>query len=147
VTVTCLSFTSGKIHPQACHLPSLLFDLMETNQETIHSPTNKLSILSLVFGILTIIFSCMGLIPLPLTSIICFPISVFFGILALVCGAIALNQIRKYNHAGSPMAWSGIVIGGFIFVCVLCMVIAIISLIMFAPDSLHLPPFLNNYHI
>ena len=120
---------------------------MSTNEETTYSPVNKQSILSLVFGILTIVFFCMGLIPFPFTSLVCFPISVLFGILALIFGAISLNQIRRYNHSGRPMAWTGIVIGGFVFVCILCMVILIASIFIFSPNSIHMPPFLDKYQI
>jgi hypothetical protein len=120
---------------------------METNQETAYSPTNKQSILSLVFGILTIVFFCMGLNPIPLTGFICFPLSGLVGILALIFGAISLNQISRHNHSGRPMAWTGIIIGGFVFMCIMCMVIVIISLFIFAPNSIHMPPLLNNYHI
>ena len=43
------------------------------------------------------------------------------------------------------MAWIGILSGGLIFLCILCMVIALISLFMFAPDAV--PPYLQNYSI
>ena len=120
---------------------------METNEEPIYTPTNKQSILSLVFGILTIVFFCMGWFPIPFSGLLCFPVSVLFGIFALLFGAISLNQIRKHNHSGHPMAWMGIMIGGFVFVCMLCMVILIASFFIFAPDSFHVPPFFNNYQI
>jgi len=120
---------------------------MESNEETIYPPTNKQSIFSLVFGILTIVFFCMGWLPFPLTGTICFPVSVLFGILALLFGVISLHQIRRHNHSGRPMAWLGIVIGGFVFVCVLCVVILIASIFVFSPDSFHVPPFLDKYQI
>ena len=89
--------------------------LMKMNEEVINSPINNQSILSLVFGILTILSFCMGLAPLPFTGFICFPISFLLGILALVFGAISLNRIRSHNESGRAMAWIGIVIGGICF--------------------------------
>ena len=120
---------------------------METNEEISHSPINTQSMLSLIFGILTILFFCMGLIPFPFTGFICFPLSFLFGILALILGMISLNQIRRWNETGSPMAWIGIIAGGFILSCVICMVIAIAALFIFAPNSIHLPPFIQNFNI
>ena len=119
---------------------------METNEATSASPISKHSIISLVLGIFTVITFCGGImIPIPFTSVICAPVSFLLGILALIYGAISLNRIRKHNESGSPMAWMGILSGGFIFLCILCMLVALISLFMAAPESF--PPFLQNYQI
>jgi uncharacterized membrane protein len=109
------------------------------------SPTNKHSIISLILGILTVFTLCGGMVPVPFTGFICFPTSFFLGLLALIYGGISLNTIRRKNETGSVMAWMGIVSGGFIFLCMLCMVIAIVSLFVFAPESV--PPFLEGYQI
>jgi hypothetical protein len=120
---------------------------MKTNEEIIHSPINFQSILSLVFGILTILFFCMGLIPFPFTGFICFPASFLFGVLGLIFGTISLNQIQRNNETGRPMAWIGIIIGGFVLMCMICMVIAIAAFFIFAPNSTHLPPFIQNFNV
>ncbi|MBI3153618.1 MAG: DUF4190 domain-containing protein [Chloroflexi bacterium] len=117
---------------------------MDSNKVT--SPTNRHSVISLILGVLTIVTFCGGvIIPLPFTSFICAPTSLLLGVLALIYGTISLNRIRKHNESGRPMAWIGIFSGGIILLCVLCMVLALISLFMFAPDSL--PPFLQNHSI
>jgi Domain of unknown function (DUF4190) len=117
------------------------------NEEAVNSPINNQSILSLVFGILTILSFCTGLSPFPLTSIICFPTSFLLGILALVFGTISLNRIRRLNESGRPMAWIGILIGGFAFLCMICMIVALVSLLIIAPDSVPMPPFIQNFSI
>jgi hypothetical protein len=119
---------------------------METNEETPRSPINRHSIVSLVFGVLTVITFCGGvIIPIPFTSLICAPASFLMGILALIYGTISLDRIRKLNESGRPMAWMGILSGGFIFLCILCLLAALISLFMFAPETL--PPFIQNYQV
>jgi hypothetical protein len=120
---------------------------METKQENTSAPTNQLSILSLVFGILTLIFFCMGLLPVPLNEFVCFPASAFFGILALLFGMISLNQIRRHKDSGRSMAWTGILIGVCVFICILCMLIVLVSIFMLTPDYFHIPPFLEKYQI
>jgi uncharacterized membrane protein HdeD (DUF308 family) len=117
------------------------------NEKIINPPINNQSILSLVFGILTILSFCMGLIPFPFTGFICFPTSLLLGFLALVFGVISLDQIRRQNESGSPMAWIGILIGGFVFVCVMCMIIAIASFFIFSPNSIPTPPFIQNFQL
>ncbi len=119
---------------------------METNEVPTPSPINRHSIISLVLGLLTVILFCGSfIIPIPFTSLICAPVSLLFGTLALIYGAVSLNRIRKHNESGSPLAWMGILSGGFIFLCILCVVVAFISLFLFAPETL--PPFLQNYQI
>jgi hypothetical protein len=117
------------------------------NEDIVNPPINNQSILSLVFGILTIVSFCTGMFPVPFTGFICFPTSFLLGILALVFGAVSLNRIRRQNESGSPMAWMGIILGGVIFLCVMCMIVAFASLFIFSPDSIPLPPSIQNFSI
>jgi hypothetical protein len=118
---------------------------MESNEEIFYPPVNKHSIISLVLGILTLLTFCGGLMPIPFTGFICFPSSFVLGLVALIYGVISLNKIKRHNEAGKPMAWFGIMLGGFIFLCILLFVIAIASLFVFAPDSIQ--PMIENYSI
>jgi hypothetical protein len=120
---------------------------LEMNEEITNPPINNQSVLSLVFGVLTLLSFCAGLIPFPFTGFICLPASFLFGVLALVFGAIFLGQTRRQNEAGIPMAWIGIVLGGFVFLCIVCMVIAIASFFIFSPDSVPTPPLIKNFSI
>jgi hypothetical protein len=114
-------------------------------QNTINSPTNTQSILSLVFGILALLLFCIGLVPFPLTDLICYPISFLFAILALVFGAISLSQIRRRIESGRSMAWVGIISGGCVFLCLICMVVVVVALFMFAPNFIHMPPYIQKF--
>lgn len=117
------------------------------NEEVGNPPLNNQSVLSLVFGILTLLTFCSGWVLFPLTSIFCFPISCLFGFLALVSGAVSLRQISSRYESGSPMAWIGMVLGGIVFLCLMCMVVAIASLFIFAPDAMPTPPFIENFSV
>ncbi|MBX3035800.1 MAG: DUF4190 domain-containing protein [Anaerolineales bacterium] len=118
---------------------------MESTEEISYPPTNKQSIISLIFGILTLLVFCGGLMPIPFTGFICFPSSFVLGFLALTYGAISLRRIKKHNESGHSMAWIGIAIGGFIFFCILLFVIGIASLFIFAPDTMQ--PLIDSYSI
>ncbi len=120
---------------------------MDSNEELPTFPLNPKSILSLVFAVLTLLTFCTGWLPIPLTGVICFPSSFLLGILALIYGTVSLRQIRQRNESGHPMAWTGIIIGGFVFVCVLCMLIAIISIFIYSPDIIPLPSFIQDPQI
>ena len=119
---------------------------METHEPISPSPrTNRHSIISLILGILTVLLFCGGMMPIPFTGFICFPPSFLLGFLALIYGAISLNTIRKNNETGQFHAWAGILSGGFIFLCMLCVIIAFISLFIFAPDSVQ--PIIEGYQL
>jgi hypothetical protein len=62
-------------------------------------------------------------------------------------GAISLNRIQRQKESGRPIAWAGIMIGGFVFMCVMCMIIAAASFFFFAPNSIPTPPFIQNFSI
>jgi len=117
---------------------------MEPNLPIYPSPpTNRHSIISLILGMLTLFLFCGSWMPIPFTGFICYPASFISGLLALIYGGISLNRIRRNNESGHIMAWAGILSGGFVFLCILCMAILIASLFYFAPDTLQ--PFINNY--
>lgn len=117
---------------------------MGSNDPILSSPrVNTHSIVSLILGILTVVAFCGGMVPVPFSGIICFPISFLFGLLALVYGAVSLNGVRKRNEVGGFMAWTGILSGGLVFLCMICMVVIILSLFIFAPDSIQ--PIIEGY--
>lgn len=118
---------------------------MESDEQILFPPINKHSVISLVFGILTALSFCTGVMPIPFTGFICFPISFVLGLVAVIYGFVSLNKIKKQNESGKPMAWIGIIVGGLIFFCILSVILLFVSLFMLAPDSIQ--PILENYSI
>jgi uncharacterized membrane protein (DUF485 family) len=64
---------------------------MESNDQSTSQPLNAQSILSLVFGFLTILAFCTGFLPVPFMGFVCFPVSLLLGILALIFGVVSLK--------------------------------------------------------
>ncbi len=119
---------------------------MESNEPIYPSPkTNTHSIISLILGILSTLTLCGGMVPVPFTGFICFPSSFLLGLLALIYGTTSLNAIQRNNESGKPMAWTGILTGGLIFLCMICAFIAILSLFFYAPDSVQ--PIIEGYQL
>ncbi|MCC7119397.1 MAG: DUF4190 domain-containing protein [Anaerolineales bacterium] len=110
---------------------------------------NRHSIISLILGIATLIFFCGGiLVPIPLTSFICVPVSSIFGLVGLIYGVISLKRIKMHAQSGRPLAWAGILIGGFVFFCMICSIIAL--WIVWHTHAIHnfpTPPFIQNFEI
>jgi hypothetical protein len=122
---------------------------MTSSEQPIIQITNRHSIISLILGILTLVLFCGGIfIPIPFTSLICVPVSALIGIVALMYGLVSLNHIKKHNHKGHGMAWTGILIGAFVLLCMLCTLTGILALFHFAPETFQdmpIPPFLRNF--
>ena len=119
---------------------------MESNEPLLSPPqTNRHSIISLTLGILTLLTLCGGMAPIPFTGFVCFPVSFLLGLIALTYGTISLHTIRKTKEAGGFMAWTGVIIGGFVFLCMACIFITFALLFNFAPGSI--PTILQNHQI
>jgi len=82
--------------------------------------TNRAATGSLVYAILTLVSFCVGVSPLPFTSLVCYPASLVLASLAVVSGFTALHQIRRNGGAGRGLAWTGIWLGGLAIVALLC---------------------------
>ena len=120
---------------------------MSSNEPFTRSKTtNKHSIISLILGILTMLVFCGSIvIPIPLTSFICAPVSALIGLGALIYGFVSLQKIKQNDETGHPMAWTGILIGGFVLLCLLCMIVAIASLFYFSPGTIPVPEFIQKF--
>lgn len=118
---------------------------MEATEELPSLPFNKQAIISVILGVITLITFCAGMLPIPFTGFICFPLSFILGLVAIIYGIISLNKIKRNNESGKPMAWTGIVLGGIIFLCFFCTILAFVSLFIFSPDTIQ--PLIENYSI
>jgi hypothetical protein len=84
------------------------------------APTNRLALLSFTAAGLTLTSFCAGVVPIPLTAWICYPIAVLFGSVALLTGFRALRQVRVGYEKGRGLALLGMWIGGLTLLAVLC---------------------------
>ncbi len=83
-------------------------------------PTNRLALLSLAASALTVFSFCVGVAPIPMTALVCYPAAILTGIIALALGFRALRQIRQTGEPGGWMAWLGIGLGAFSILAVIC---------------------------
>jgi hypothetical protein len=105
--------------------------------------SNRLARASLLASLLTLLFFCIGFIPIPGTAIPCYPAAGLSGLAALVSGIRALVQIRSSGETGRWMAWTGIFMGGGIILLVVCFTTLTLSA-LFSLTSLweYLAPYL-----
>jgi hypothetical protein len=95
--------------------------------------TNRLALISSGAAILTGFSFCIGVAPIPLTAIVCYPASIILGLVALGTGIVALNQINAGLGQGRMLAWVGIGLGTLTMLLVLCATtITVISLPLLA---------------
>ncbi len=113
-------------------LSQIYLKLMTENTQTI--PTNINAIISLSSAILTAISFCIGIAPIPLTGLVCYPVSAVMGIAALATGLVSLRQIRASGEKGRAFALFGAWIGGLTMLAGLCTIVAWILLL---PEIAH----------
>lgn len=99
------------------------------NENTPIIPTNQNAILSLAASVLTMISFCVGIAPIPLTGLVCFPASAALGIAALTTGVVSLRQIRASGEKGRAFALFGAWVGGLTMLAGLCILAAGILLL------------------
>ncbi len=95
---------------------------MDENIPTI--PTNRNAIISLSSAILMVISFCIGIAPIPLTGLVCYPVSAALGIAALSTGLVSLRQIRASGEKGRTLALFGAWVGGLAMLAGLCILTA-----------------------
>lgn len=93
-----------------------------------NSSINRQALLSLIFAILALFTFCIGVMPLPMTDLICYPTTIILGIGALWMGITALSQIRKSAENGGILAKIGIWIGSLTILFAICAVTTVVIL-------------------
>ncbi len=82
---------------------------------------NRLAQTSLAAAVLTLLSFCIGFAPfLPLTSIVCYPAAILWGLISLITGWQALGQMRASGEDGRWMALTGIWTGSLTILAVVC---------------------------
>ncbi len=113
--------------------------MMQSVEEPFQSPPfNHNSIISFIAAILTVVLFCIGVVPIPLTALICYPVSLIAGIFALVTGLKALRQIRQTGESGRTLALISVWAGGVIILVILCIVTLGILLFPYIADFIRI---------
>lgn len=89
---------------------------MESSQPSF----NPRAVLSLLFAVLTVLSFCVGVAPIPLTSLICYPAALLLGGIALWLGWSSLREVRQNGGRGRRLALIGMWTGGLTLLAVLC---------------------------
>ena len=82
--------------------------------------TNFLAILSFIAALFTVLTFCFGFAPIPLSAVICYPVSTLLGIVSLVSGLRALRQMDRGGETGRTLALIGVWTGALTLTGVVC---------------------------
>jgi hypothetical protein len=97
------------------------------------SAINQLAVLSFFIAILSTLSLCIGVMPIPLTDLFCYPACFVLDIISFIMGLIALRQIRSTSERGRGLAIAGLWISfltGFSMLCVVALTISMIPIII-----------------
>lgn len=86
------------------------------------SSINRKALIGFVLSILAILALCAGLLPVPLTALICYPPGFILSLAALIFGFIALRETRTEGKNGRALASFAVWAGGITIVAMLCLV-------------------------
>ena len=88
------------------------------------SSFNRKALLGFVLSILAVLALCAGLLPVPLTALICYPPGFILSLAALIFGFIALRETRTDGTNGRALALFAVWAGGVTLLAMLCFVTA-----------------------
>ena len=100
------------------------------------TPFNRQAIFSVVLAVLTLISFCVGVAPIPLSSLVCYPSAVLLGLASLWMGAAALREMRQTGERGRRLALVSLWSVGFINLAILCFTTIMILLFPYLVDTL-----------
>jgi len=89
---------------------------------------NRFAIISFVCACATLLSFCMGLLPIPFTAVICYPLAAVTSLAALISGGISFRQIQMNGERGQWLAWVGIGVGALTLIAVVCLSVLAVSL-------------------
>ena len=88
-----------------------------------------------LLSLLAILALCAGLLPIPLTVLLCYLPGLVSGIASLVLGVIALRELRSDGKNGQAFAQFAAWVGGLTVIGMLCL----------ASTSIMLFPYISNF--
>ena len=84
------------------------------------APINRLALVSFLLAGLTMVSFCIGVVPIPLTAWVCYPLALVLGVSALVSGLRALRQLGSGQERGRLLAQVAIGMGALSLLAVVC---------------------------
>ncbi len=98
--------------------------------------TNRTALASLLAALLTVFSFCIGVAPIPMTAVVCYPTAVLTGLAAIVTGTRALRQVRSSGEKGRGFALAGIWVGGLTLLAVACATTLTLLLFFYGAETL-----------
>ena len=93
-------------------------------ENTSLPPINRKALIAFLFSIIAVLAFCMGLFPIPLTALLCYPPGILLGIFAFVLGVQALRAIRENGERGRSLALIAMSVSGLLTLMTLCAIIS-----------------------
>jgi hypothetical protein len=81
-------------------------------------PLNTRAVLSFLLAVLTVISFCIGVAPIPLTALVCYPAAILLGLASLWMGSTACGKSAR--RAGADAAWPWSACGAGDWLCWRC---------------------------
>ncbi len=100
-------------------------------------PTNRHALIAFIAAILTIVSFCIGVAPIPLTGLVCYPAAILWGIVAMLFGVRSMRQLHSSGERGRWMAWFGISCGALTILMILFLITLTIIILFYGMSAIH----------
>lgn len=90
--------------------------------------TNRLAIISVAAGSLSVLSLCVAVVPIPFTGYLCFPAATILAAMAVASGLISLFRIRSSGERGRTLAAGSIALGVLVLTAEICTGVVAIAL-------------------
>jgi hypothetical protein len=100
------------------------------------SPLNRKALIAFILSLFSVLALCTGLLPIPLTMLICYPPGILLGITSFSLGALGIREIRLNGESGRALALIAMWAGGLMILAAICIVTTGILLWPYVADFL-----------
>ena len=87
-------------------------------------PFNRKALTAFILSIISVLAFCIGLLPVPLTILFCYPPGILLGIASFVLGMQALRAIHDTGERGRVLALIAMWISGLVILATLCVIVS-----------------------
>ena len=108
-------------------------------------PTNRHALVAFIAALITLASFCIGVAPIPLTGLVCYPAAIVWGIIAFFFGFRGLRQLRRSGERGGWMAWFGMSCGALTILMILFLITLTIIILFYGMSAIYpiWPPYIG----
>ncbi|MFT3894927.1 MAG: hypothetical protein QM730_25135 [Anaerolineales bacterium] len=91
-------------------------------ETTSFPPLNRKALASFIASVVAVLALCIGLLPIPLTVLLCYPPGILLGIASFILGVQSTREIRLNGERGRTLALIAMWVSGLMILAAVCVI-------------------------